>query len=127
MVDTPTETAIAHWHDAVNRQDLKAALGAVTNPVVINGPKGAGPITDEAFVEWIIRSGIALRPRSYHPISGRVMVVEQDAQWPADIKPTRVATVFRTTGTQVSAALRFPALRPALEFAHLYTELAATE
>jgi hypothetical protein len=122
-----TEAAIGRWHDAVNNKDLTAALGAVTNPVVINGPKGAGPITDKAFVEWITRSGITLRPRSYHPITDRVIVVEQDAQWTADAQPTQLATLFRATGDQVSAALRFPALREALEFAYLYTELAATE
>ncbi len=127
MSAADTETAIARWHDAVNRKDLTAALGTVTNPVVINGPKGAGPITDEGFVEWITRSGITLHPRSYHPITERVIVVDEDAQWPDDAHPTRLATLFRATGDQVSAALRFPALRPALEFAYLYTELAATE
>ena len=38
-----------------------------------------------------------------------------------------VATVFRATGDRVSAALRFPDLRAALDFAHLYAELAATD
>lgn len=127
MSAVETEAAIGRWHDAVNSKDLTVALGTVTNPIVINGPKGAGPITDEGFVEWITRSGITLRPRSYHPITDRVIVVEQDAQWPADAEPTRLATLFRATGDQVSAALRFPALREALEFAYLYTELAATE
>lgn len=127
MSAADTETAIVRWHDVVNRHDLAAAIGTVTNPVVINGPKGVGPITDESFVEWISRSGITLRPLSYHLITERVIVVEQDARWPADAEPTRLATLFRATGDQVSAALRFPALRPALEFAYLYTELAATE
>lgn len=108
MSAVETEAAIGRWHDAVNSKDLTAALGTVTNPIVINGPKGAGPITDEGFVEWITRSGITLRPRSYHPITDRVIVVEQDAQWPADAEPTRLATLFRATGDQVSAALRFP-------------------
>jgi len=127
MSAVDTETAIARWHDVVNRKDLTAALATVTNPIVINGPKGAGPITDKGFVEWITRSGITLIPRSYHPITERVIVVEQDAQWPADARPTRLATLFRSTGNQVSAALRFPTFREALEFAYLYTELAATE
>ncbi|MFE1644142.1 hypothetical protein ACFM35_01010 [Microbacterium sp. P01] len=122
-----SEAAIARWHDAVNRKDLAAALGTVTNPIVINGPKGAGPITDEGFVEWVTRSGITLHPRSFHPITQRVIVVEQDARWPEDSSSTRLATLFRASGGRVSAALRFPALRPALEFAYLYTELAATE
>lgn len=127
MSATDTETAIVRWHDAVNTKDLDAALGAVTSPVVINGPRGAGPITDKGFVEWITRSGITMRPVSYHPITERVIVVEQDAQWPEDSKSTRVATLYRATGDRVSAALRFPELRLALEFAYLYTELAATE
>lgn len=127
MSAADTEVAIAHWHDAVNRKDLTAALGTVTNSIVINGSKGAGPITDRDFVEWITRSGITLHPRSYHPITERVIVVEQDAEWPANAHSTRLATLFRATGDQVSAALRFPGLRPALEFAYLYTELAATE
>lgn len=127
MSAATTERAIAQWHDAVNQKDLIAARATVTNPIVINGPKGAGPITGESFVEWIVRSGISLHPRSYHPITERVIVVEQDAQWSADTHSTRVATLFRVTGQHVSAALRFPALREALDFAYLYTELAATE
>lgn len=127
MSATDTEAAIVRWHDAVNKKDLDAAFSTVTNPIVVNGPKGVGPITDEGFVEWMTRSGITLRSVSYHPITDRVIVVEQDAQWPADSKPIRVATLFRVTSDRVSAALRFPELRPALEFAYLYTQLAATE
>lgn len=127
MSATETEAAIVKWHEAVNEKDFEAAKRVVTNPVVINGPKGAGPITPSEFVEWIVRSGIDLRPMSYHPITERVIVVEQDARWPADSHPTRVATLFRATGDQISASLRFPDLRLALEFAYLYTELAATE
>lgn len=125
---TRTEAAIASWHDAVNSSDLARARAAVTDPIVVNGPKGAGPITPDGFVDWITRSGITLQPRSYHPISNRVLVVEQDATWPQDSTPKRVATVFRTTTEgKVSAALRFPTLHGALEFAHLYRELAATD
>lgn len=127
MSATDTEAAIVRWHDAVNKKESPAALGAVTSPIVINGPKGAGPITGEDFVEWIDRSGITLCPVSYHPVTERVIVVEQDAQWPSDSNPTRLATLFRISGDRVSAALRFPQLREALNFAYLYTELAATE
>ena len=127
MSATETEAAIARWHEAVNRKDFDAAKRVVTSSVVISGPKGAGPITSSEFVEWIARSEIELLPMSYHPITERVIVVEQDARWPEDSKPTRVATLFRATGDQVSASLRFPELRLALEFAYLYAELAATE
>jgi hypothetical protein len=121
------EEAIARWHAAVNAADLDAAWHLVTDPIVVNGPKGAGPISPDAFADWIIQSGIALRPRSYHPISARVLVVEQDARWPKDTSWTRVATMFRVSEARVSAALRFGDLHAALEFAYLYRELAATE
>ena len=104
-----------------------AYISAVTSPIVVNGPRGAGPIGRSEFVDWIVRSGVTLRPVSSHPITDRVWVVEQDAQWPGDAEPTRVATLFRATGSRVSAALRFPAAHAALEFASLYTELVATE
>lgn len=124
---TITTAAIASWHDAVNLADLDLARAIVTDPIVVNGPRGAGPITPDGFASWITSSGILLQPRSYHPISDRVIVVEQDAIWPHDTAPQRVATVFRATAGKVSAALRFPTLHEALEFAHLYRELAATE
>jgi hypothetical protein len=122
-----TELAVGRWHDAVNAGDLAAARRAVTDPIVVSGPQGAGPITGDGFADWITRSGVELRARSWHPISDRVLVVEQDARWPRDTGWTSVATVFRATGERVSAALRFPDLRAALDFARLYAELAATE
>lgn len=121
------EAAIERWHEAVNDKDLDTARLAVCDPIVVNGPKGAGPITPDEFADWISRSGIELRARSWHPISDRMMVVEQDARWPGNAEWARVATVFRVTGDRVSAALRFPDLRSALDFAHLHTELATTE
>jgi hypothetical protein len=122
-----TEEAIVRWHEVVNAADLDAARRIVTDPIVVSGPKGAGPITPDGFADWITRSGIALRPRSYHPISTRVLVVEQDARWPKNKSWSRVATMFRVTDARVSAALRFAGLQSALEFAYLYRELAATD
>jgi hypothetical protein len=55
------------------------------------------------------------------------MVVEEDATWPGSTEPTRVATVFRASGGQVTAALRLPDLTSALELAYICRELAATE
>lgn len=121
------ESAIVRWHELVNAADVTKATRAVTDPIVVNGPKGSGPITAEEFGNWITRSGITLIPRSFHLISDNLWVVEQDATWPADKKPTRVATLFRSSEGLVSAALRFPTLHDALQFAHLYRELAATE
>lgn len=126
-MDNALEFAINRWHEAVNSGDLSQAVVAVCDPIVVFGPKGAGPITPPDFADWIARSGIKLVARSWHPISGRLMVVEQDASWPKSVKPTRVATMFRVTGTEVSAALRLPDLKSALELAFICREMAATE
>ena len=92
------------------------------------GPKGAGPITPAQFSEWVERSGIKLIPRSWHPISERLMVVEEDATWPGSKEGyTRVATVFRASGGKVTAALRLPDLESALELAYICREMAASE
>ncbi|HWD78425.1 MAG TPA: hypothetical protein VG497_06080, partial [Kribbella sp.] len=104
-----------------------AVAEVVSDPVVVLGPKGAGPITPDGFADWVERSGIKLMPRSWHPISDGMMVVEEDATWPDTPRPTRVATVFRVTGDKVSAALRLPDLKQALELAYICRELAATE
>ncbi|MEV0394455.1 hypothetical protein [Polymorphospora rubra] len=122
-----TKAAIDRWHEVVNTRDLTAVRRAAVDPIVVSGPKGAGRISSDEFADWIIRSGIEMRARSYHPVTDRLMVVEQDARWPRNTEWTRVATVFRTTGERVSAALRFPDLGAALDFAHTYAELAATE
>lgn len=119
------EGAINRWHQQVN--DREAVAEVVSDPVVVLGPKGAGPITPDGFADWVERSGIKLMPRSWHPISDRMMVVEEDATWPDAPRPTRVATVFRVTGDKVSAALRLPDLKQALELAYICRELAATE
>lgn len=121
------ETAINEWHASVNAGALTQSAAAVGNPVVVLGPKGAGPITPSQFADWVERSGIQSIPRSWHPISERLMVVEQDATWPENQKPTRVATVFRVTDTKVTAALRLPDLRSALELAYICREMAASE
>jgi hypothetical protein len=121
------EGAINRWHAAVNGADLAAAQRAVTDPVVVLGPKGAGPITSGEFADWVQRSGITLVPRSWHPVSDRLMVVEEDATWPRGSTPFRVATLFRITGDRVSAALRLPDVKSALDLAYICREMAATE
>ena len=121
------ENAINEWHVAVNAHDLPRAAEAVTDPVVVLGPKGAGPISPSEFSDWVDRSGITLLARSWHPISDRLMVVQQDACWPESDKITRVATLFRVTDGKVSAALRLPDLRAALDLAYICREMAATE
>src|SRR5689334_2894465 len=126
-MDSPAAAAVSRWHEAVNQRDLSMAQRAVTDPIVVSGPRGTGPVTAEQFAQWILNSGIELRPRSQHDISDRVVVVEQEARWPESANWVGVATVFRATGDRVSAALRFPDLATALAFATTYVELAATE
>lgn len=121
------EDAINEWHASVNAGDLQRSTQAVGDPVVVLGPKGAGPITPAQFAEWVERSGIRLLPRSWHPVSERLMVVEQDATWPESTEPTRVATVFRASGGKITAALRLPDLKAALELASICRAMAATE
>ncbi|MEO3843117.1 hypothetical protein [Streptomyces sp. B22F1] len=126
-MESRLEEAINEWHASVNAGDLQRSAGAVGDPVVVLGPKGAGPITPAQFAEWVERSGIKLTPRSWHPVSERLMVVEQDATWPRSTQVTRVATVFRAAGGKITAALRLPDLRAALDLAYICREMAATE
>lgn len=126
-MESALEAAISEWHSSVNSGDLGRSARAVGNPIVVLGPKGAGPITAEQFAEWVERSGIKLIPRSWHPISERLMVVEEDATWPESPTPARVATVFRVASDKVTASLRLPDLKSALELAYICREMAATE
>lgn len=126
-VESTLEEAINEWHESVNAGDLRRSALAVGDPIVVLGPKGAGPITPDEFAEWVQRSGIRLVPRSWHPISDRLMVVEEDASWPESKAPTRVATIFRASNGKVTASLRLPDLKQALELAYICREMAATE
>lgn len=126
-MESSLEAAINEWHASVNEGDLQRSARAVGDRIVVLGPKGAGPITPEQFAEWVERSGIKLVPRSWHPVSDRLMVVEEDATWPGSKTPTRVATVFRATTGKVTAALRLPDLKSALELAYICREMAASE
>ncbi|HIW90192.1 MAG TPA: hypothetical protein H9870_00770 [Candidatus Corynebacterium avicola] len=121
------ENAINEWHVAVNSGDLERSAEAVSDPSVVLGPKGAGSISPQEFAGWVERSGIRLVPLSWHPVSDRMTVVEQDATWPESTEPSRVATIFRVTGTKVSASLRLPDVKSALELANICSEMAATQ
>lgn len=121
------EEAINEWHASVNSGDLGRSAAAVGERIVVLGPKGAGTISPDQFADWVERSGIRLVPRSWHPVSERLMVVEEDGTWPENQKPTRMATVFRVAGGKVTAALRLPDLRSALDLAYICREMAATE
>lgn len=127
VVESIVEQAVNEWHAGVNAGDLRRSAASVGDPVVVLGPKGAGPISPDQFADWVKRSGIRLVPRSWHPVSERLMVVEEDATWPENQSPTRVATVFRVADGKVTAALRLPDLRSALDLAYLCREMAATE
>ena len=126
-MDSSLEEVVDEWHLSVNAGDLQRSARVVSDPIVVVGPKGAGAITPAQFAEWVKRSGINLMPRSWHPVSERLMVVEEDATWPESTEVTRVATVFRACGGKITAALRLPDLQAALELASLYREMAATE
>ncbi len=126
-MESSLEAAINEWHASVNDGDLQRSARAVGDPIVVLGPKGAGPITPAQFSEWVARSGIKLIPRSWHPISERLVVVEEDATWPESKRATRVATIFRASGGKVTAALRLPDLESALELACICREMAASE
>lgn len=120
-------SVINEWHASVNSGDLERSARAVGNPIVVLGPKSVGPITPEQFADWVHHSGIKLIPRSWHPISDRLMVVEEDASWPQSTAPTRVATLFRVAGDKVTASLRLPDLTSALKLAEILREMAASE
>jgi hypothetical protein len=126
-MESSLEAAINEWHASVNEGDLQRSVRAVGDRIVVLGSKGAGPITPEQFAEWVERSGIKLVPRSWHPVSDRLLVVEEDVTWPESKTPTRVATVFRVTAGKVTAALRLPDLKSALELAYICREMAASE
>ncbi|MCA9879380.1 MAG: nuclear transport factor 2 family protein [Thermomicrobiales bacterium] len=117
---------VQQWHEAVNAADVDRVRRLVADQVVVNGPRGSGAISRDAFADWVIRSGIHLRPVEWRPVSSGVIVVGQQATWPAAPESASVATMFRVTGDHISAALRFPDLEQALEFAHLSVALAET-
>jgi hypothetical protein len=126
-MDPTVRAAVDEWHASVNSGDPGRSASAVGDPVVVLGPRGAGRITPEEFADWVGRSGIRLIPRAWHAVGDRLVVVEEDASWPASDGPTRVATVFRVAGGKVTASLRLPDLRSALEIAAICREMAATE
>lgn len=120
------EAIIVNWHEAVNTGDLERTRKAVSDPVVVNGPKGSGAISADDFADWVTRSGIRLEPVNWHPVAENITVVEQDATWPETQEPVRVTTMFRVSRERVTAALRFPDPEQALAFATLYAALAET-
>jgi hypothetical protein len=115
--DAMLEEAVNAWHAAVNGRDLTAARAAVTDPVDVAGPRGTQRISADAFVEWILASGIRLRPLSAHPVDESTMVVEQEATWPTGAARTMVATLFRVRDGTVSTVHRFDSLHDALRAA----------
>jgi len=113
---------VHEWHRAVNERNTQAAMQAVTPDIELGGPKGAQTGVS-AFLSWIERAGIHLKPILYHPVSPDVVVVEQEATWPdnpdagPENGPVKVVTVFRIDGDRVAKAIRFGDLQTALEAA----------
>jgi hypothetical protein len=119
--DAMFETLINAWHDAVNNRDLAAAEATVTDPVEVSGPRGTHTITAREFADWIIKSGIRLRPLSAHPVDDVTMVIEQEATWPDNADPdaaatpsTPVATLFKIRDGGLATIRRFDSLHDAL-------------
>ena len=118
------EGLIHAWHEAVNNRDLAGAKATVTDLVEVSGPRGTQTITAQAFADWIIASGIRLRPLAAHPLDDTTMVIEQEATWPdnsdpaaAATPPTLVATLFRADGGAFSTIRRFESASEALSAA----------
>ena len=122
--DATLQSLVHAFHDAVNRRDLIAAQALVTDPVDVSGPRGTHSITAQAFADWIIASGIRLRPLAAHRVDALTMVVEQKATWPdtadtgAGTTPgITVATLFRLSQGALGTIHRFESLRDALRAA----------
>lgn len=120
------EQLIEAWHEAVNGRDLTAVRRLVTDPVEVSGPRGTQSITAEAFADWVVTSGIRLRPLRTHPVDAVTTVVEQEATWPdhadpeaAATPPTVVATMFRGREGALSAVHRFATVEEALRAARM--------
>ena len=118
------EQLINAWHEAVNSRDLAAARALVTDPVDVSGPRGAHTITAEAFTDWIVSSGIRLRPLSAHPVDEDTMVVAQEATWldntdaeAAATPPASVATLFKVRDGAIGTVRRFDSVDAALRAA----------
>ncbi len=118
---------MSRWHAAVSSGDPGAAVEAVTDPLVVSGPRGAGRIPADEFAAWIGRSGIAMTARRWHPVGERVTVVEQHATWPGDEDGADVATCFVTAGNRVCAALRYSSAEEALQVASALAGVLALE
>jgi SnoaL-like protein len=116
--DAMHKDVIDAWHEAVNNRDLAAAQKLVTDPVDVSGPRGTQSITAAAFADWIVRSGISLRPMTSHRVNDDTVVVEQEATWPENPNGTAtVATLFRLREGVISAMYRFESLEEALRAA----------
>lgn len=87
----------------------------MSDPVVVHGPRGTGPIDAADFADWIVRSGIHLDPHGRHVIDDRTVIVEQRATWPDSPDLVQVATLFTVDDGRVSSVLRFPSLDEAQE------------
>lgn len=69
------DEALDRWHAVVSAGDLGQATMVVTDPVVVNGPRGVDRLAPTEFADWVERSGISITPRGWHAVSERVGVV----------------------------------------------------
>lgn len=113
---------IRAWHEVVNRGASGSAATVATHDVTVGGPRGAAEGLG-VLEGWIAGAGIHLVPVAWHEVSGRVVVVEEDATWPrrpgADpgAPAIRVATAYAVRDGKVAAILRHDSLEAAMDAA----------
>lgn len=118
---------VDEWHRLLDARDLDGLTSLVADEVEIAGPRGNGRVSAEDVRDWVVRSGIRLRPRRTYQ-RGDAVVVEQAARWLAPSEGTAadevegqpsteqiVFTAFRVEAGRITRLLRFDALAPALE------------
>ena len=120
----PTDplTVIARWQAAVSAADFEGLRANSTDDIEIIGSRGTGRGIPYAE-DWVRKTGIGLQTMRAFP-RGDVVVVEQNARWPAGADsaeaPERViATVFTLRDDRIARAVRYEDLASALAAAGL--------
>ncbi len=105
------------WHEAVNAADVERLTALSSDDIVVGGPRGTGQGA-QLLRDWFGRAGIRLEPRQVFQRQ-EVVVVEQDAAWPAPgadtaSGPQVVASAFVVRAGRVASVMRHPDLTTAL-------------
>jgi ketosteroid isomerase-like protein len=107
------EQTVRAWHQTLNAGELDRLLALSAADVEVGGPRGSGRGRD-LLRAWFGRADIRLEPISLQT-HGEAVVVEQQAGWPGDTEPQRVASVFRVRDGLVTSVIRYPDVTAALE------------